>query len=488
MKNPNADVLSRTVLDELEANSLQGISESYFFIILVAMILICFIIWADVRSKYFTNTRVLKSNPRYISVAAILVFGLTFLFTRLWGLTLAPYALVYSLASVMSLFSPTSALCLFISQSILRPWELIDQPAMEFIPKMTAVLTFLSFFIHRVLFARRTDLVTSAPVRWILLFGAWAMMSAALFNELGIAAFTASLFVAILLFMLCTNIPVTRFEVRRVLRTIFYSVVGLIAHAWVLSALRPITPRFSGRLEGLGLLGNSNDLAAMISLAIPLGFAPWMRSRTLYNTIPWILTLGVLVPGLLLSQSRATVLAVAASALIYWVGKNQRQLRRRALIACGLLPIAAVFSMSLDFARSEGDLQGSSASRLNYMISGLHMTAAHPIFGVGFNNYPLQFDNYSSYFEFEWGQRTAHSTWIQIISELGIPGFLLFVGLYLAVAKRAWFVRLQYPELFVGFAAYSISMSFLSHAYTMFPYLVFGIVCATYRTVLHDAH
>lgn len=487
MQNLNTDPLTRTVLDDLEASSLQSISEQYFIFILLASILVGVLLWGDIRSKYFSSVGVLKSSPRYVSIAAVTVLGLTLLFTQLWGFSYAPFALVFALSSVMGIFSPIAALCLFISQAILRPWELIDLKAMDFIPKMTAALTFTSFFIHRILFARRTDLVTAAPIRFALAFAGWACLSSALFNEKGLAAFGGTLFVAIMLFLLCVNIPTEAKDIRRVGLTLMFSVAGFVAHSWVVSALRPITPRFEGRLEGIGLMGNSNDLASLVAMTLPIALIPWMRRRTWGGIFPVLIALATLVPGLILSQSRATVLAVLASGVIYWVGKNPKLIRKRALAACALIPLLAGISLSLDFSRSAGDLEGSTESRMNYIVAGLRMTASHPFVGVGFNNYPMQFDNYSTFFEFEWGQRTAHSTWIQVIAELGLPGFLLFILLFWTVFWRAWKVRFEYPELFVALTAYSICMSFLSHAYLLFPYMIAGLACASYRVHLKEA-
>ena len=132
--------------------------------------------------------------------------------------------------------------------------------------------------------------------------------------------------------------------------------------------------------------------------------------------------------------------------------------------------------------RSEDDLEGSSSSRFNYAITGLKMVKSNPIFGVGFGNYPRFYENFSSLFE-EWGQRTAHSSWVLVMSESGFMGLFLFTGLVGSVFIGAWRLRHVAPEFFLSLSGYAIAMSFLSHTYYVFPYILFSLILVGTRVI-----
>src|SRR5262249_30094375 len=143
-------------------------------------------------------------------------------------------------------------------------------------------------------------------------------------------------------------------------------------------------------------------------------------------------------------------------------------------------PVALLAMTLLNLARQQGDLAGSTSSRLSYAIAGLNMAIHNPILGVGFGNYPKFFESYAppGGMEFEWGERTAHSSWVLALAEDGFLGLLLIAWLFFSVFKTSWGLRREFPELMSSLVGYGVAMSFLSHTYTFFPYLLFGLVLA----------
>jgi probable O-glycosylation ligase (exosortase A-associated) len=92
----------------------------------------------------------------------------------------------------------------------------------------------------------------------------------------------------------------------------------------------------------------------------------------------------------------------------------------------------------------------SAQSRIHFWKVAMVMANANPLTGVGHMAYNLVYDQY----DFSNGQygvfRSVHSSWFSVLSELGYPGFVLFlllVGNCFRVARRAQRLAKQYPEL-----------------------------------------
>ena len=83
-------------------------------------------------------------------------------------------------------------------------------------------------------------------------------------------------------------------------------------------------------------------------------------------------------------------------------------------------------------------LTDRASGRLDIWLANLHMAADHPLFGVGFGNSPLLVGRYLA----EIGQHapdtviSSHNVFLQLLAELGLLGFGLFVAFVLCLAWR----------------------------------------------------
>ncbi|HTL12924.1 MAG TPA: O-antigen ligase family protein, partial [Bdellovibrionota bacterium] len=224
---------------------------------------------------------------------------------------------------------------------------------------------------------------------------------------------------------------------------------------------------------------NTNDLAALIVMAAPLLVFPRLIRREFGRPRIWdVFLILMMLLGLVLSQSRGAFIAVFASGLVYLLitAKSVKRMLT-GLAAMAPLPMLMGVVMSM---RHADDLQGSSESRFNYVIAGLKMVKDHPIFGVGVNNYPRFYEQYTPAF-FEWGQRTAHNSWVLCMAETGIPGVILLMILFGMGLKAAWSIRAKRPEYLLSLISYGVAMSFLSHTYSFFPYVILFLVFGAAR-------
>ena len=87
------------------------------------------------------------------------------------------------------------------------------------------------------------------------------------------------------------------------------------------------------------------------------------------------------------------------------------------------------------FAQENGVREASAQSRLDLWRDCMILLADDPILGCGPDHWPLHAH------EFGWpAGKEAHSLWIQTLVELGIPGFLMYVGFFVIVLVRCWYL------------------------------------------------
>jgi O-antigen ligase len=195
---------------------------------------------------------------------------------------------------------------------------------------------------------------------------------------------------------------------------------------------------------------NSNHYSGWLDVIIPLLAWYWLKNRTF----------GLIVLGLVLAINLALSFSWAAIAItvaVLWLVLRtaQRQVLRRVVIGGStlLLVFAVLFAFSPQL--STGSLpsrvsqffnqfvQVSLGTRLEVFKGNLAMIQDYPIVGVGPGNFPRAFPQYrapvnkgdiisaTTHFFVNY----AHNDYLQIATEQGIPGMVLFIVL-LVVALR----------------------------------------------------
>ena len=147
-----------------------------------------------------------------------------------------------------------------------------------------------------------------------------------------------------------------------------------------------------------------------------------------------------------------------------------------------LLGIGALLAKAVNFTggRSISDAGESAAHRIDYWNLGLHLTASHPLFGVGFGNFHNL--NVST------GQ-TAHNTFMLCAAELGLVGLFLFTSLLvfsLQSVSEAVETNGDAPDvrglatgLRAAFAGFLTCAWFLSRLYDPLLYILLGLCLAS---------
>jgi putative inorganic carbon (hco3(-)) transporter len=225
--------------------------------------------------------------------------------------------------------------------------------------------------------------------------------------------------------------------------------IGLVAF------LRGHVGRASGPLPG------PDDFGFLLGSTLPLAVWRLRRSTTRLEQVLSVAAVSVLFATILATLSRGALVALAAAGL--WTIVTGRVHLRRAVLVLfvGVLVAGGAYT----FARAQVSSAVSSKqdvaaqnvhARLYYWKIALLEFQASPLLGVGPGNYTDRFPEFGLPYSFGIGVQTTHNTYLNMLSELGLPGALLFAG-YLG--SSMWVLSRRFPgdrrrdELQVALAA-----------------------------------
>ena len=397
-------------------------------------------------------------------------------------------AFALAMGCFVGILHPVAAVSFLVSALIVRPWEvppfraeegMVGNAFMGLNVKILACVCVGSWIIQ-CWKSGRLQFVWNWYCSFFVLFLSWLLVDVLLSPDpqLSWDLLFQSFFPVVVLSFILTN----AFEQKRDLEAFKGAVVISIVGA-VLAAISftMVTLSSDPRLRGDGILfANSNDIGALIAIAIPwtaqlFAKTPEGKRKILRGTF----AMGVLLYGLWMTQSRGTILSLLMCIGAYYVLCRKISWARLAVLA--MMMVVPFVLMSL-IKRNEDDLEISKTARQNYIVAGMNMVIRNPVFGVGLGRYPKEFDNYTPSFE-EYGERTAHNSWILVMAESGILGLFLFATVYLGAIKMAWPMRIVWPEYFLVLVSYGVCMSFLSHTYNFLPYLLAFVTLAATRVL-----
>jgi O-antigen ligase len=209
----------------------------------------------------------------------------------------------------------------------------------------------------------------------------------------------------------------------------------------------------SGRAVWSYVYSNPNDLAGMCLLFVALSAGALVAERTRWIRLCALAGVVVLPLLIILTQSRGAFVALLAFAAITLKGQWRRG---RTLLLAGAALVMVVVTAPDSVWRRLGTLtevanedtrsavadDGSAEQRLEIWKVARAIIADHPGMGVGLGAYPEAHYLYALRPEFNptaRGKRDTHSTYLNILAELGVPGLALFalvVALPLLAAER----------------------------------------------------
>ena len=193
-----------------------------------------------------------------------------------------------------------------------------------------------------------------------------------------------------------------------------------------------------------GPMSDPNFFAQLLVAVIPCAYDRVCSEDRRWVRVFFAASLFLCVVAVVLTFSRGALVALAAAAaLVLWRLPPPRW-------AWGWLAVVVVFAALLvpadyvsrvksavtslpgagDRHLSESSLRG----RASEMIVGWQMFVDHPVTGVGMDNYPLLYQNYSRRLGLDRRveDRSPHSLYVESLAETGLPGFAAFIMLLTA--------------------------------------------------------
>lgn len=407
-----------------------------------------------------------------ISISYFCFFAATFPVTDLF------LYLTISLSLGICILHPNLALSNLVGYLILRPWELLEKPELAVLAR-TFLLLYLISLVFNYFINSKIRINTSRQQMMIVGLGAWVFLST-IFSGNAVDSqayffdhYLKSIIVAVFIFQTVK----TEDDYNLFTNTVVFAVLGISIFALINTYFIANTER----LEGRGAVQNANDLAALLIFVLPLSLRSVFKKEILLPA--WgiaAIIISILALGVWKAQSRASYLSIMLMGMTFFVFYFRH--RKVLLLQLSLAAVIGFLVISQSsLGRRSSDLEESKLNRLGYWQAGISMAMRHPLLGVGFNQYPKNFRHYGAADFTEDGERTAHSSWILILAEAGVPALaLLFVLIYQAAIK-AWSLFRTAPELLLMLVGYGVCMTFLSHAYSLYPYILLALIF-TYPT------
>ena len=199
-----------------------------------------------------------------------------------------------------------------------------------------------------------------------------------------------------------------------------------------------VRTRDPNRLYGaIGSTADVNYFALSLVSLLPLGFAAQKRARK-HVVLFHNLCLVFILAGVVFSLSRGAILALII-AMVLLIKRSLVDKKRLVAIILFVLiwipafsphTVARVYNIALlpltGWAESSPDVQ-NAINRLNYIKAGAAIFVDNPIMGIGIGNFPEQYVKYAPSGAIR-HERYAHNTYLQILTEMGLSGFFVFMA------------------------------------------------------------
>ncbi|GAB3800080.1 hypothetical protein GCM10028798_14050 [Humibacter antri] len=283
----------------------------------------------------------------------------------------------------------------------------------------------ITIFSSKAAPSRRVD---RALVAFLLLYAAWAIATTGFSITPGDTLSQALLLFGVTLFLVLTytrrwvDVDVIRgdllvlFWTLSVLQAV--GVIGLLAgQSW------PLDPDY-GRYRGLFSNANYAGIvsAAMIMLGVYL-------LRYAVRRIAIVCALAVLLVGMIASGSRGAILALVVGILVLLLARTARRVIVPLLLSAGFIIVIVVIAapqvltpLSTFFRRDPSVANDPTSGRLTIYETLLARFTKAPITGTGYHTTDAVT-----------GGLAAHDTYLSVLSQTGILGFVVFLSLIIAI-------------------------------------------------------
>lgn len=230
----------------------------------------------------------------------------------------------------------------------------------------------------------------------------------------------------------------------------------------------------------VGLFGDPNDMGMSLAISTPLALYLAQKSSSRLVSLAYLVVAGTLAYTITLTNSRGSFIAlmVIFAGLFYL----RYGLARSAILAFAALPIVAIFQPE----RMANLVDTSSQDRVYAWYSGLRLFVENPVLGIGYEQFKIRY------------VRVAHNSWIEIVAELGIVGYLIWCRalfapfLYLSATwdyiagdkRRSWRDFNRPVGLTLAYVGALVPMFFLDRAHMITSFFIPAIALAELQRLI----
>ncbi|MBI2849098.1 MAG: O-antigen ligase family protein [Chloroflexi bacterium] len=199
------------------------------------------------------------------------------------------------------------------------------------------------------------------------------------------------------------------------------------------------------------IFGNKNHFAGYLLLLLPLAFAMYLHASRPREMLAYGATGVLFASSLILTYSRgAWFAAVPAFVLIFWAARalGTSSLMRRTLVFLFLAGVTAFLTSrgGMGYALGTGSQavasvaataigqqpEGTLAPRLDYWQGALRIMKDNPLLGTGLDTFQTIFPEYQVDPRFY--SKFAHNFFLQSGAEMGFPGLVVGLALFILLA------------------------------------------------------
>ena len=331
-------------------------------------------------------------------------------------------------------------------------------------------ITIALLLFYEVIILKRRKIFFSAQGAWVLLFGFVVLLSV-LFSG-NVAATLPNLRVCLrvlALYFIITNVITSRLWLSRFLRVLVFSGIMLTLFSvfdyWSIkmygvpitdklgvthSSQEQLTMILSGRdarrLYGaLGFTADVNFFGLILVTLFPISVWFIEEKKKAWDLFSYIGVISIL-GGIFLSLSRGALVALAIAGVIILkkslLGKKTLITIIVTIMIC--LPMASKESLERIYSivlyqlniekTSNIDIENVT-SRIDSIEAGIQIFLDHPVIGIGIGNFPQVYPKYAPPRASFRQEHDAHNTYINILTETGAVGFVVFAtGIFMSFA------------------------------------------------------
>lgn len=237
------------------------------------------------------------------------------------------------------------------------------------------------------------------------------------------------------------------------------------------------------------ILGDPNDLALVLQFPVSFAMAYSFHGPKWQRALSFIILI-IMIMSVLATQSRGGLLGIACVLFAMTLMKSRSIVLPAIISGIGLLALVVLAGISdrSSGGSAESGIDESAMGRIYAWQAAFNMAVSNPFTGVGLNNFYYNYYFYSPHWD---GLNHAvHSTWLQILSETGFVGLVLFLLMLIGALRVSYQLlkRLEHHEmrplaqgLWLGTLSFCVSGTFLTQGTTWPLYILIGLLLALDR-------